>query len=357
VHEKSAKEVTPSNFKEKWKTKAYKDWSPISDQLFRDLSLAVVAGIHVQEDSKNKSSVAELKCPKNQRGELDLSKAGSDGTISCDVTGENLDKVVKLRLENVANAVDPIRPEATVTVNGDNTTAKASFRASDIASATGDAYNIYAVGKDGTEVATGQNLHLDQKTIAITGVSPSTVDLGVPSNKISLNGFNLNNLTRVCLVNSGSASKPMFDVDKSVSKVQVTKVQVTVDIASSKLSAGDWQIHVNDCSDSNDSKQKLVATGVVAAAAAPHIQSFIPASASPGQTVTITGTNLSGVETVTFGGVAAKPATVTDKKITAVVPLGAKSGTIGVTKSGNTSTKPGFKISPRLEQDPALKKQ
>jgi hypothetical protein len=124
-----------------------------------------------------------------------------------------------------------------------------------------------------------------------------------------------------------------------------------------KLSAGDWQIHANDCSDMNDSKQKLVVTGVVAAAAAPQIQAFMPTSASPGQTVTITGTNLSGVEAVTFGGVAAKPETVTDKKITAIVPRGAKSGTIGVTKSGNTKTKAGFKISPGAGQTPPSKNQ
>jgi hypothetical protein len=351
-------EVTAANFKKEWKTKAYKNWSSISDQLFRDLSHAVVAGIHVQEDSKNKSSVAELKCPKNQRGELDLSKAASDGTINCDVTGENLDKVVKLRLENVANVVDPVRPEATVTVSGDNTTAKASFKVSDVASATGDTYNAYSVGKDGTEVPTGQNVHVDQKTITITGISPSKVDLGTPSNKVTLNGFNLNNLTQVCLIKSGVDSKLIFGVNKGGSKIQAT-----MDVSSSKLSAGEWQIYLNDCSDSNDSKQKLVMTGAVVAApavapaGAPQIQSFVPASASPGQTVTITGTNLLGVETVTFGGVAAKPTSVDAKKITVIVPSGAKSGAVGVTKSGVTKTRAGFKVSPRAGQTPPSKNQ
>ena len=75
-----------------WKNIPYQKWSPIADELFRDLSLAIVAGIHVQEDSKNKSSITDLKCPKNPRGELDLSKASSDGTLSCDVAGDSLDK-------------------------------------------------------------------------------------------------------------------------------------------------------------------------------------------------------------------------------------------------------------------------
>lgn len=334
-----AKQVCKDAGLNQWKSKPYKNWSSISDQLFRDLSFAVVAGIHVQEDSKNKSSITDLKCPSNSRGELDLSQASSDGTIGCTLTGDNLDKVAKLRLENAANAVDPIRPEAPVTVSGDNTSAKATFKVSDITAATGDVYDVYSVGKDGIEIATGQKIHLNQKTVAITGLSPSTIDLGSPTNTIAVSGQNLDSLTKLCFSNSATTSKPVFDVNKGTSKTQVT-----LDITSSKLSPGKWQIYINDCSEPNNSKKELV----VAGAATPQVNSFAPASAGPGQTVTILGSNLSGVEIVAFGGVETKPTTSEDDKLTVVVPTGAKSGSISVTSFGITRAKTGFKVVPKI---------
>jgi hypothetical protein len=308
--------------------------------LFRDLSLAVVAGIHVQEDSKNKSSITDLKCPKNPRGELDLSKASSDGTLTCDVSGDSLDKVAKLRLENASNGVDPVRPEGTVTVSGDNTTAKAGFKVSDLASAPGDTYNVYAVGKDGSETATGQNVHLDLKTITLAGVDPGKIDLGSLPGKIALTGYNLNNLNKLCFSNESASEKPTSDVKKDSSKTQAT-----VDPSSLKVSAGVWEIYLNDCSDSNDSKQKLTVTG----AAAPQISSVSPASAVPGQTITIKGSNLVGATAVVFGGVDAKPLNVAadGSQVTVVVPSGAQSGTVGLTTPGGTARKDGFKVLPK----------
>jgi hypothetical protein len=336
---KRAQKVCASATTAGWKTIPFHKWSSISDDLFRDLSLAVVAGIHVQEDSKNKSSITDLKCPKNARGELDLSKA-SDGTLSCDLTGASLDKVAKLRLENAGNDVDPVRPEGTVTVSGDNTSAKTAFKVSDLASAPGDTYNVYAVGKDGSETATGQNVHLDLKTITLTGVEPGKIDLGSLPGKITLTGYNLNNLNKVCFSNESNPEKPASDVKKDSSKTQAT-----LDPSSLKLSAGAWEIYLNDCSDSNDSKQKLTITG----AAAPQISSFSPASAVPGQTVTIKGSNLLGATAVTFGGVEAKPLTLAadGSQLTVVVPSGAQSGTIGLTTPGGTGRKDGFKVLPK----------
>ena len=137
-----------ANTSDKWKAVRYEHWSSISDQLFRDLSLAAVAGIHVLEESKNKSSITEVKCPKDGKGDVDFSKASSDGSLTCDVSGDNLDKVSKLRLENAKNQVDPARPDGIVTVNGDSSTAKAVFKVSDLASLPGDTYDVFALSKD-----------------------------------------------------------------------------------------------------------------------------------------------------------------------------------------------------------------
>src|SRR5581483_10095403 len=264
-----------------WKRRAYKDWSPTADQLFRDLSLAVVAGVHVLEESKNKSAVTELKCPRNARGELDFLQASPDGTLSCDLTGDNLDKIAKLRLENATNPADPTRPEATVTVSGDSASAKAAFKVSDLAAATGDVYNVFSVSKEGSENATGQNIHLEQKTAVLTGVSPGSIDLSSPPTKITITGYNLNNLTKVCFSNAEAGSRVIFDPNKGSSKTQAT-----LDVDLEKLSAGKWELHPNDCSQSAGGKVEIVISGLPE----PKIDSFTPASAAPGQTVTITGT-------------------------------------------------------------------
>lgn len=244
-----------------WKMVPYKKWTPISDDLFRELSLTVVAGIHVQEDSKKQSLVTEIRCPDNAQGELDVSKSSADGTISCEVSGNNLDKVVKLRLENAENAVDPLRPEAIVTVNGDNTTAKAAFRVSDLATAGGSRYNAYAVGKDGTETPTGQTIHLPTGAI-LTAVVPPGIDLADPPSKIELNGYHLDKLANICLSQGPS---PAGGATIAVSKDSVTKA--TFGANALKVPAGTWHIYLDGC-DKNpgDSEKSLQISGASPAA-------------------------------------------------------------------------------------------
>jgi hypothetical protein len=95
----------------------YRKWTPTSDAIFRELTLAVIAGVHIQEDSQNKPQITDLGCKKTAQGDLDLSQQ-ANGSITCNVTGENLDKVAKLQLINAANALDkgidaPSAPAAT----------------------------------------------------------------------------------------------------------------------------------------------------------------------------------------------------------------------------------------------------
>jgi len=71
----------------------------------------------------------------------------------------------------------------------------------------------------------------------------------------------------------------------------------------------------------------------------PQIKSFTPASGPVGTTVTITGVSLKQTHSVTFDGVAAATFTVhSDTKLTAMVPTGAKTGTIAITTPGGTTT-------------------
>jgi len=70
----------------------------------------------------------------------------------------------------------------------------------------------------------------------------------------------------------------------------------------------------------------------------PQIRSFTPASGPVGTPVTITGVSLIQTNQVTFGGVKATAFTVnSDTQVTATVPVGAKTGKIGITTPGGTA--------------------
>ncbi|MDF3076837.1 MAG: type sorting protein [Sphingobacteriaceae bacterium] len=78
----------------------------------------------------------------------------------------------------------------------------------------------------------------------------------------------------------------------------------------------------------------------------PTITSFTPTSGANGATVTITGTNLAGATSVTFGGVPVLSFNVVSATtITAVVGGGA-SGSVSVTTPGGTATSAGFTFIP-----------
>ncbi|GIW08788.1 MAG: hypothetical protein KatS3mg060_3593 [Dehalococcoidia bacterium] len=77
----------------------------------------------------------------------------------------------------------------------------------------------------------------------------------------------------------------------------------------------------------------------------PQLLSFSPATASPGDTVTIVGSNLDGVSGVTFGGVPALQFTAALTQVRAVVGLGA-TGAVALTTPQGVIALPGFTFAP-----------
>jgi uncharacterized repeat protein (TIGR03803 family) len=74
----------------------------------------------------------------------------------------------------------------------------------------------------------------------------------------------------------------------------------------------------------------------------PIILSFSPTSGKVGASVVIKGSGLTQASKVTFGGVKATTFTVnSDSKVTATVPIGAKTGKIAITTPGGTATSSG----------------
>jgi hypothetical protein len=72
-------------------------------------------------------------------------------------------------------------------------------------------------------------------------------------------------------------------------------------------------------------------------AVAPRITGFSPSAGYPGQVITLTGTGFTGVTSVKFNTTAATFTVVSDTKITATVPAGAKTGFLVVASPAGTS--------------------
>ena len=75
---------------------------------------------------------------------------------------------------------------------------------------------------------------------------------------------------------------------------------------------------------------------------APAITSFKPAAASPGATVTLTGTGFTNATAVSFGGVAATSFTVVNSTTITAVVAGGAAGSVSVTTPGGSASLAGF---------------
>jgi molybdate transport system substrate-binding protein len=76
----------------------------------------------------------------------------------------------------------------------------------------------------------------------------------------------------------------------------------------------------------------------------PTIAKVTPARAKVGAKVTVTGTNFTGVTSVTIKGVPTKFTVVSKTKLTFVVPAKARTGTVTVTNPSGTATSAAFKL-------------
>lgn len=181
----------------------YKDWSQKAVAIFRELSLAVVAGTHVQESSDSTPALTKLDCPVDDRGDVKLDSA-KDGTIGCTATGTNLDKAAQVKLRNYQDATDTKTADGTVSTSGDSKSAKVSFQVDGLCELTATAYKVYTVTKDGVEGGGDQLLHLDSATpLLFVGPDPATVDMDKLQTKdakpvqIALKGCHLDKVTGV----------------------------------------------------------------------------------------------------------------------------------------------------------------
>ncbi|WP_374515549.1 IPT/TIG domain-containing protein [Niveibacterium sp.] len=152
-------------------------------------------------------------------------------------------------------------------------------------------------------------------TVTVTGLSPSFV---FPGDTVTVVGTNFNSVTGVRFGSAElsftliSTTRLSFVVPDSATSGTVTLVSGTATV---------------------DSPTVLTVLGV------PQITSVSPSSARPGDSLTLSGTNLANVSQVRIGGVSVTPSARTGTQIVVVVPAGAADGSLAlVLSNGSTRT-------------------
>jgi hypothetical protein len=196
-------------------------------------------------------------------------------------------------------------------------------RALGITVGLGASGDISVTNPSGTATLPGF-IYTASTTPYVTSVVPSS---GPPGTTITINGYNLGAVSSVVI---GEVPALSFNVTSPTS-------------ISAVVGAGyDNIISFTGVGNSAAGNAKFTITGPTL----PIITSFSPTSATPGTTVTITGTNLAGTNDVSFGGIkAAAYKVVSPTSVTAVVPV-TTSGNVSVTNTTGTVTVAGFTYIP-----------
>jgi hypothetical protein len=167
-----------------------------------------------------------------------------------------------------------------------------------------------------------------QAAPTISGFSPAS---GSPGTSVTVNGTGFTGASSVTFNGAAAA----FTV--------VSDTQITATVPPGATSG---PIAVTTSAGSASSSTSFTVTAVVAA---PTITSISPTSGPVGTSVAITGTHLTGVNSVTFGGgVAASFTVVSDTRVNATVPSGARNGAITVSgPNGSATSSQNFRVSKR----------
>jgi len=270
----------------------------------------VVAGTHVVDQSQLDLSISELKCPADSAGNVAF-PSPLPTSIACTVTGKNLNKAAKLKLEDSKNATDKLTAEGAVSVSGDSTNATVTFPAKDLICLSQPAYSVFAVSSAGAETSTGQTLHFVPGPY-VSSLSPNPLDFSKkPTDNQSLDaaGCNLTSVAKLQLTTSDGKTTASFD--NTVSPAAADKASFSIDPTKvSGLGTGDITLKVLDSSGKAiavDTKLKI--TGLASGSAtpapappAPTVTAVTAPTAGTNSAFTITGTGFDATSEVSIKG-------------------------------------------------------
>jgi len=157
----------------------------------------------------------------------------------------------------------------------------------------------------------------------ITSLTPTS---GIAGSTVVINGANFGPVISVTFANSVPASFRVDSAVKITATVPANAVTGKITVSAPLASASSASFQVK-----------------------PQVSGFDPSHGAPGDSVTITGTALSGATAVKFNGTAAIFTVDSWSQITAKVPANATTGTISVTTAGGTATSVAvFTVAPRI---------
>ena len=298
--------------------------------------------------------------------------AGKGATVS--ITGTNLTGATAIKFNGVPakftiNSATSITATVPTTSSGKITVTTAGGICASptvftfVQNPTISSFSPYAAGKGGAVTITGTNL-TGATAVKFNGVpgrftvnSPTSISAVVPTT--STGKITVTTAGGICASPSVFTFIPNPTIT-SFSPMTVGK-NTTVTITGTDLT-GATSVNFNGVAAQSFSvvdastitavvpqttSGKIVVTtpgGVCASPAAftfvssPTVTSFSPTSGGPGDSVNITGTNLTGATAVKFNGTDATFSVVSATSITTVVPSGATTGPISVTTPGGTAT-------------------
>jgi hypothetical protein len=140
--------------------------------------------------------------------------------------------------------------------------------------------------------------------------------------------------------------------------IRVTALRAATNASEVVIVSGEW--HATGMPDPDECTAVMpnlfaVPIQVLGGPPAGTVSGITPAAATPGSTVVIEGTGLTGVTKVAFGGVQAEFVMLDDGTIRAVVPANAPVGKVSVTTGGGTiESAQLFVVQPELKVTPAM---
>jgi hypothetical protein len=196
---------------------SYKKWPPISGAIFKALSFAVVAGVHIPEASETATVVSQITCPHDAVGDLDLNHPTGDSLV-CDLKGQNLNKIAIIRLRNSDPITDPVIAEGSVTGHGDSTVATLSLPLSQMGALMGKKYLVNMVDKDTVETGTSLVLNLNLDPV-LSSLDLATIALDKQTNPASiivqLSGYHLDKLAQISFSGAPLSASVVVTVDQA----------------------------------------------------------------------------------------------------------------------------------------------
>ena len=197
----------------------------------------------------------------------------------------------------------------------------AAISAADVTLARGVEITVFTPAPGGG-ASNALFLQINNPAPAITSLSPSSVTVGSPGLTLAINGVNFVN---GALVRWNGADRTTNFVSRALLTVALT----STDFAT----AGTANVEVFNPAPGGGISNLSTLTITPAAPLCPVFGTLNPLSSPVGTRVTITGTNFSGITQVKFtGNIPAQFTPVGDTQLTVIVPAGALSGPIMLSK-------------------------